>query len=98
MSCFGIVMNRRNDGNLSLLKEEDGWLKKEMIESFKWCGTMGETKEEVEVVKEEAREFLFLGPMGGLLKVGAQELNEGIGVSWGVSFLQTIWKLENNEM
>jgi hypothetical protein len=41
---------------------------------------------------------LFLGPMGGLLKVGAQELNEGIGVSWGVSFLQTIWKLENNEM
>jgi hypothetical protein len=29
---------------------------------------------------------LFSGPMGGLLKVGAQELSEGIGVSWGVSF------------
>jgi hypothetical protein len=42
---------------------------------------MGESKEEVEVVKEEAREFLFSGPMGGLLKVGAQELSEGIGVS-----------------
>jgi hypothetical protein len=27
-----------------------------------------------------------LGPMGGLLKVGAQELSERIGASWGVSF------------
>ncbi len=57
-----------------------------MIESFNWCGTMGDNKEEVEIVKEEAREFLFLGPMGGLLKVGAQELSERIGASWGVSF------------
>ncbi len=47
---------------------------------------MGDNKEEVEIVKEEAREFLFLGPMGGLLKVGAQELSERIGASWGVSF------------
>jgi hypothetical protein len=42
---------------------------------------MGDNKEEVEIVKEEAREFLFLGLMRGLLKVGAQELSERIGAS-----------------
>ncbi len=32
-------------------------------------------------MKEEERKFLFLGPIGGLLKVGVQELSEGIGAS-----------------
>jgi hypothetical protein len=57
-----------------------------MIEGSKWCGTTGDSKEEVEIVKEEEWEFLFLGSMGYRLKVGAQELSEGIGASWGVSF------------
>jgi hypothetical protein len=35
----------------------------------------------VEVVKEEAKEFLFLGPIERLLKAEAQELSEGIGAS-----------------